>query len=244
VRVAVSGGQMSYNPVYKFKVTLRDLCNEFQARAQSVEQATENGISSKPHPARLPGNIYASSDKEWEAYATPKRDARVRAIFAEAHHDLTDMLRLWNARDPRVVYDGLDLKADLESLYDEESEACTITYLNSAKQSVTLTFDDLIRRLYAASFDPYDCVEHRWGASGGEAASCTDGDEKQRWYHAEQVLRSELTPDATKPMGYSLAQLETAKGHSPVRLASLDLKSLIENAGPRDAFAGMPPVGR
>jgi len=235
---------MSYNPVYKFKITLRDLCDEFNARAESVEQATANGISGKPHPARLPGNIYASNDQEWEAYATPKRDARVRTIFAQAHQDLTEMLRLWNHRDPRIVYDGLDLKADLESLYDQESEACTITYLNSAKEAVTLTFDDMIRRLYAISFDPYDCVEHRWGASGEEAASCPDGEEKRHWYSAEQVLRNELTPDATRQMGYSLVQLEGPKGHSTGRLAALDLKSLIENAGPRDAFAGMPPVGR
>src|SRR5262249_52986662 len=148
VRVAVSGGQMSYNPVYKFKTTLRDLCHEFKARAESVEQATENGISSKPHPARLPTNIYASSDGEWESYATPKRDVRARAIFAQARQDLTDMLRLWNDRDPRIVFDGLDLKMDLDSLYDEENKDCTITYLNSANRPVTLTFDDMIHRLY------------------------------------------------------------------------------------------------
>ena len=176
VRVAVSGGEMSTNPVYEFKTTLRDLCHEFTARAESVEQATQNGISSKPHPAHLPGNIYAAADTEWESYATPKRDARIRAIFAQAHKDLAHMLQLWNNRDPRIVYDGLELKSDLDSLYEQETKDCTITYLNSAKRPVTLTFDDLVHRLYAMSFDPYDCVEHRWGASGDEAASCPDSD--------------------------------------------------------------------
>ncbi len=244
VRVAVSGGEMSTNPVYEFKTTLRDLCHEFTMRAQSVEQATQNGISSKLHPARLPGNIYAAADAEWESYATPKRDARIRAIFAQARKDLAKMLQLWNNRDPRIVYDGLDLKADLESLYDGESKACTITYLNSAKQPVALSFDQMVHRLYAMSFDPYDCVEHRWGASGEEAATCPDRDDKRRWYKAEQALRNKLDPDATAQMGYSVAELERLNGGGESKLAALDIKSLIESAGPRVAFAGMTPVGR
>jgi len=231
VRVAVSGGEMSTNPIYEFKTTLRDLCHEFTARAESVEQATENGISSKPHPGRLPNNIYAANNDEWEAYATPKRDARIRAIFAQAHKDLANMLTLWNNRDPRIVYDGLDLKADLDSLYDQESKECTITYLNSAKRPVTLTFDDMIHRLYAMSFDPYDCVEHRWGASGEEAASCPDGADKRQWYAAEQSLRSKLGPDVTQQMGYSLAALERMNGAGESRVAALGLKSLIDNSG-------------
>ena len=244
VRVAVSGGEMSTNPIYEFKTTLRDLCQEFTMRAQGVEQATQNGISSKPHPARLPNNIYAANNDEWEAYATPKRDARIRAIFAQAHKDLAHMLQLWNSRDPRIVYDGLDLKADLDSLYADETKACSITYLNSAKRPVTLTFDDMVHRLYAMSFDPYDCVEHRWGASGEEAASCPDGGDKQRWYKAEQVLRNKLDPDATQQMGYSVADLERMNGRAETRLAAVDMKSLIDSAGPRVAFAGMTPVGR
>jgi len=242
VRVAVSGGEMSTNPIYEFKLTLQEMCKEFRDRAASVEQATENGISSKPHPPSLPENIYAAADTTWESYATPKRDARIKAIFAQSYKDIAEMLELWRKRDPRIVYDGLDLKADLQSVYDEETKTCPVTYLNSAKKPVTLTFDIMVHRLYAMSFDPYDCVEHRWGATGDEAATCTDGGDKQRWYRAEQSYRDRIDPDATARMGFSLAQLE--RHSQPLRVANVDLKSLVDNMGPRVAFTGMQPLDR
>ena len=78
------------------------------------------------------------------------------------------MIGQWLNRDPRVVYDGLDLKRDLLAAYDRESTACTITILSSDKRPVTLSFDDISRRLFDMSFDPYSCVELRWG---GEASA-------------------------------------------------------------------------
>jgi len=242
VRVAVSGGEMSFNPIYEFKVTLGELCKEFKDRAASVEQATENGISEKPHPASLPQNIYAAADDTWESYATPKRDARIKAIFAQSHKDLAEMLDLWRKRDPRIVYDGLDLKGDLQKLYASETQSCVVTYLNSAKQPVSLNFDMLVKRIYAMSFDPYDCVEHRWGATGAEASTCNDSEDKQRWYEAEQGYRDRLDPDATVHTGYGLAELEHRK--APTKVADVDLKSLVDDMGPQVAFNGMTPVGR
>jgi hypothetical protein len=243
VRVAVSGGEMSFNPIYEFKLTMRNLCKEFRDRAASVQQATENGISGKPHPSTLPENIYAQADTTWESYATPKRDARIKAIFAQSRKDLAEMLELWRNRDPRIVYDGLDLKADLERVYNDETRTCSITYLNSAQEPVSLTFDQLVDRLYLMSFDPYDCVEHRWGATGEEASTCKDGDDKQRWYKAEQVYRDKIDPDAMANTGLTLAELEH-KDQRQVQLADVDLKSVIDDMGPRVAFAGMTPVGR
>jgi hypothetical protein len=242
VRAAVSGGDLHYNPIYEFRTTLRDLCKEFDERRQSVDQAIADGVNERPHPARLDGNIYASPDTTWENYATPKRDARIRAIFAQSYKDLAVMLKLWTDRDPRVVYDGIDLKADLEKVYEEETAKCSVTYLNSDKQPVTLSFDDLVRRLYAMSFDPYDCIEHRWG---DDVASCPDADDKVRWYKAEQVLRDRMDPDATLTMGYSLAGLEHANPKAPpTDLAELNVKSLVDGLGERVAFEPMTPVGR
>ena len=73
------------------------------------------------------------------------------------------MIQLWLNRDPRIVYDGQFLKDDLLAAYDQESRRCTITYLSSDKHPVPLTFDDVAHRLFAMSFDPYNCVELRWG---------------------------------------------------------------------------------
>ncbi len=241
VRAAVAGGAMSYNPIYEFKTTLHELCKEFVERGQSIDQAVSEGIENKPHPGNLANNIYAAADTTWEDYATPKRDARIRAIFAQSYRDLDEMLKLWTNRDPRIVYDGVDLKADLEKVYEEETAKCSVTYLSSDKQPVTLTFDNLVHNLYAMSFDPYDCIEHRWG---DDRASCPDGGDKVRWYKAEQVLRDRIDPDATLQMGYSLGELEAMNRKQPAQLARLDVKSLVDGMGPQVAFAGMSTVGR
>ena len=158
VRAAMSGGKVTYNPVYELHMTMRTLCNDLKDRAQYVDQAIAAGIEDKPHPDRLPDNIYGSDDPEWESYATPSRDARIKAGFVQFHKNLAEMIEMWIERDPRIVYDGLFLKKDLEKTYAQESRACTITYLNSAMHPVTMDFDSMVHRLFRMSFDPYLCI--------------------------------------------------------------------------------------
>ena len=244
VRVAVSGGHMDFNPVYELKATMKTLCNDLNDRAQYVDLDIKDGISRKPHPDRLPDNIYGSSNVEWEAYSTPSRDARIKAAFVQFYKDLAEMIDLWVKRDPRIVYDGNFLKDDLAKAYAEESQACTITYLNSSTRPVPMTFDDMMHRLFAMSFDPYHCVELRWGASGDERASCTDGKAKQRWYAAEQRLRNQ--PDRTYDisMGWDLDELERrVKGSGIDRPPPVDIKTLIDNMPDRVPFVQRGPDG-
>ena len=49
-----------------------------------------------------------------------------------------------------------------------------------------------LARLFAMSFDPYHCVELRWGAAAGspELATCPDDPARRGWYRAEQRLRN------------------------------------------------------
>ena len=63
-------------------------------------------------------------------------------------------------------------------------------YRNSDGGVVELTMTDMLLRLPDMSFDPYHCPERRWGASGGEFASCDDDPLKTRWYEAEAPLRA------------------------------------------------------
>jgi hypothetical protein len=102
------------------------------------------------------------------------------------------MIGLWLRRDPRIVYDGQFLKQDLLAVYDRDSKACTITYLSSDKRPVPLTFDDISHRLFAMSFDPYNCVELRWGNDG---PACPDQAGKRRWYAEEGQARHEIGSD-------------------------------------------------
>ncbi len=192
-RVAVSGGRTDFNPVYELQATMGTLCNDLNDRAQAVNQAVANGISARLHPGMIPANIYNSDDGVWESYATPARDARLKAGFIALRRDLAHMVQLWLNRDPRVVYDGLDLKRDLLAAYDRQSQGCTITYLSSDKHPVSLTFEDLSHRLFAMSFDPYHCVELRWGDDG---TGCPDQAGKRRWYGVEEQARHDIDRDS------------------------------------------------
>ncbi len=62
------------------------------------------------------------------------------------------------------------------------------------------------------SFDPYHCVERRWGAAGAELASCRDGALKRRWYDAEQKLRNQIDRTYETRMDFTLGELEAGRG--------------------------------
>jgi hypothetical protein len=244
IRVAVSGGRMDFNPIYELKATMATLCNDLKDRAQYVDNDIHDGIAMKPHPERLPDNIYAADNLEWETYSTPSRDARIKAAFAQFYKDLKEMIGLWVHRDPRIVYDGLFLQKDLAAAYAQASEACTITYLNSSKRPVSMSFDDMMRRLFAFSFDPYHCIELRWGAGGDERESCPDSKAKRRWYEAEQRLRNQ--PDRTYDiqMGFNIAELnDRIRGTGIDQPPPIDIKSLIDTMPDRIPFVQTGPGG-
>jgi len=240
VRAAVSGGKTTYNPVYELKVTMRTLCNDLDDRAQFIGLSMSQGIQDEPHPSRLPDNIYDAGG-DWENYATPARDSRLRAAFAAFRSDMAAMIDLWVHRDPRIVYDGYDLKNDLLAAYDAQSKACTVTYLNSVGRPVSLSFDDIVHRLHALSFDPYDCIELRWGAGGAERDSCPDSEKKLRWYAAEQRLRND--PRRATDEAYDLAGLEDA-AQKPIDPPDVDVRALIAAMPGQVPLEPMRPVGR
>ncbi|MGQ0742348.1 MAG: hypothetical protein ACT4OG_08680 [Alphaproteobacteria bacterium] len=245
VRVAVSGGKATYNPVYELKATLRTLCNDLNDRALYVTQAIVENIHKKPHPSRLPDNIYETGNVEWEIYSTPSRDARIKSASAHFYKDLKQMIELWIARDPRIVYDGMDLKKDLEQAYTEFAPTCTVTYVNTQQRTVTLNFEDMMSRLFAMSFDPYHCIELRWGATGDELRTCADSASKRRWYEAEQRLRNQIERTYGVQMGFDVAALERAAPRSGVDTAPpVNIKELINSVGDRVAFQPMAPLGR
>ena len=196
-RVAVSGGRADFNPIYEVQAAMRSLCNDLEDRRQAVEQAVANGIAARLHPSGMPDNIYSSDDSVWESYATPSRDTRLRAGFVGFRNELARMVRLWLNRDPRIVYDGTDLKADLLMAYDGMSARCVTTYLSSDKRPVSLTFDDVTRRLFAMSFDPYNCVELRWGDDGNDGSgACPDQAGKRRYYAMQERQRHVVDRDS------------------------------------------------
>ena len=81
------------------------------------------------------------------------------------------------------------------------------------------------------SFDPYQCVELRWGALGRELASCPDGATKRRWYAAERGLRNQIDRTYETRMDFSLRELEAgAPGSGPARAPDIDTLSWLQAA--------------
>ncbi len=245
VRIAMAGGKLTFNPVAEIKATMKTLCNDLYDRQRFVEMAIEAGIDRKPHPEKLPPNIYGTDHMEWEIYSTPSRDARIKTAFRAFRGDVERLIQLWMDRDERVSYDGLDLRADLKKTYDHAAEICTVIYTNSAGRRVTLYFPDLVKRLFRMSFDPYDCIERRWGAtSEEELASCANTRTKERWYDAMQRLRNQIDRTYDARMDFTVRQLEDAVPGSGVDTApDVDVKHVIDNMGYRAPITTMAPPG-
>ena len=94
--------------------------------------------------------------------------------------------------------------------YDNRAAACKLSYARSDGSQVYLSYEDARRRLFLMSFDPYHCIERRWGATDPrELATCHDGNYKAQWYAAEQNLRNQLDRTYDAEMDFSLGELHT-----------------------------------
>jgi hypothetical protein len=224
---------------------MRTLCNDLYDRARFVDIAIEAGIHRKPHPERLPQNIYGTDNMEWEIYSTPSRDARLKTAFRAFRDEMQRLTEMWLRRDDRISYDGLNLKEDLQAAYAQGEATCAIFYMNTAGRRVSLTFTEAMNRLFAMSFDPYDCVERRWGAtSEDELASCGNSSSKNRWYAAMQRLRNQIDRTYETRMDFTVKDLEAQVVGSGVDTPpDVNVKAVIDNIPYRTPITTMAPPG-
>lgn len=239
VRARMAGGALSFEPVKEVRDMVQSNCADLGYRADAVKLALAAGLQNRPEPARLPANIYGTSG-DWETFSTPSRDARLKTAFKELRDMVARFMDLWRAHDPRLAYHGTDLAGDMLAAYDRAAAACSITYTNSEGTPVHLSYEEARRRLFVLSFDPYQCVERRWGAHGAELESCSDGPVKQRWYAAEQGLRNQIDRTYAARMDFTLAELEAkGPGTGPADPPDTDTRAWLVRARPKTA---MPPL--
>jgi hypothetical protein len=94
---------------------------------------------------------------------------------------------------------------------------------------VSLNLEQIRQRLFDLSFDPYHCVEARWGASGSELASCPDNEIKRLWYQREKWLRFQIERAYEAKMDYSLDQLTGPKpGAGVANPPDVDVLQLLQ----------------
>jgi formylglycine-generating enzyme required for sulfatase activity len=210
VRAKVGSGRLEFDPVKEVAETVDSNCNDLRYRAQAVDIAIQAGIQNRPEPDRLPRNIYGTSG-DWESFSTPSRDARLKTAFKELRDNAQRFVEMYEKGDTKhLIYTGSDIVGDMLAAYDKGVSSCTVSYTRSNGQPVTLSYEDARKRLFALSFDPYQCIELRWGASDpSELASCRDGGNKRAWYAAEQNLRNQIDRTYDARMDFTLADLKT-----------------------------------
>ncbi len=215
VRASLGGGALHFDPLREVADMVASNCADLGYRADAVTLALQAGSQNQPQPGRLPENIYGT-EGDWETFSTPSRDARLKTAFKEVRDNAERFLTLWRTHDARLAYRGVDLAADMLAAYDRAAAQCGLTYVRSDGSRVLMTYEAARARLFRLSFDPYHCVELRWGADGGEAATCRDGALKRRWYAAEQRLRNQIDRTYEARMDFALSDLEAGQGGLPV----------------------------
>ena len=252
VRARLSIGDVVYDPVKEIRDGVSALCVMLQDRADSVKVAINEGIDQKQMPnGRLPLNIYGT-DGEWETYSTPSRDARLKTAAAEFRTLIDKVLTLSRTDLSKISYSGNNLYVDMLKAHDSIAATCSLSYKKSNGDVHAVSYTETIQRLYKMSFDPYHCVELRWGASSAaELATCaTNTGEKLAWYKAEQRLRNSHDRKYDQRMGWSLAELQargdmgatTAKSVGSDTQIPLDVRSTLLAAAGRDPGPGPVPA--
>jgi hypothetical protein len=205
VKKALRNADAHYDPFKEFNDSLSDICNDVITRVDAVQVAIDSNIHLKAQPETLPENIYGT-DGEWETYSTPSSDTRIRTALEALRKNVPELVN--EAVSLNHEIEG-EFRAKLKSAYQKIAKnECKISYVNSNGNSVGLTLHEVINRITAISFDPYHCVEKRWGAKGDEMSSCRDGSVKNEWYEAEFIYRARTTRDYDALMDSNLKELK------------------------------------
>ena len=205
VRAEMAGGSLSFDPE-EVADMVNSNCADLSYRADAVKLALEAGLDRQAEPERLPVNIYGT-EGDWETYSTPSRDARLKTAFKALRDNEERFMTLYRAHDSRLAYRGDDLAGDMLQAYDRAAATCAISYTRSDGSNISFSYEEARRRLFRLSFDPYQCVERRWGAQDAELSSCPDGAAKRAWYLAEQSLRNQIDRTYEAKMDWSLEGL-------------------------------------
>ncbi len=207
VRRRLASPNFQYNPIEELRFGLQTICGSIKARKTAVDAAYMRRVHLKPHPTKLPPNIFGTYG-EWEEFSTPSRDARLKVSFIELRRDVQALVEAVDADAPGVDYQGTDLAGELAQTFEEEQNACKFTYWRSDNTRVRLSLGHVMDRLFDLSFDPYHCPERRWGARGAELETCTDDTTKERWYNAQRFLRYQARRTYDVRMDFTVDELQ------------------------------------
>jgi hypothetical protein len=216
VRNKLADGDIIYNPILEFNDKMDELCLDVKYRAEAVNTSLHAGLQNQTHPILLPDNIYGA-DGDWETYATPARDARLKESIREIKKYLTKIIQ----GNVKTDYSGKDIVTDLRNIYLSKTKSCSVM----ATPKTLLNLDFVLHHIFDISFDPYHCAELRWGL--GNTYDCNADENKMRWYNAEQGLRNRIDRDNTIKTSYDVETLPKSPV-SQVEKIDLSFEKLLE----------------
>lgn len=227
VRNKLSVGALVYKPVEEIKELLGEICYDVKERNTAVNLSLATNIQNQSHPATLPENIYGT-DGDWEDYSSPSRDARLKASIREGRSLIVKMIEGYKNSDPSIQYSGVDLMEDMKEAYNESIQKCKIELKKTNGSTISFDLGVVLKNIYKLSFDPYHCVELRWGMTDAESLkSCAQSKDKLDWYNAEQGLRNRIDRDYSMKMDYGLSELAGAP-ISNVKQEDISLEKVLE----------------
>jgi hypothetical protein len=242
VRAALAGGKLQFDPIKEVRESVDSNCADLHDRAQAVDLAISEGLENRPEPERLPPNIYGT-EGDWETYSSPSRDARLKTAFKELRDKVERYTTMYRNHDSKLVYAGSDVVADMLATYDQHVALCHVSYTRTDGSQVTMGYEDARRRLFRMSFDPYQCIERRWGADGAELSTCHDGPNKQAWYAAEQNLRNQIDRTYEAQMDFTLDELRIpGPGKGVATPPDTDARGYLTAAGNTQMQTGGTPA--
>lgn len=190
-------------PAVRFKSLAENVCRAAQTRVASVAAGAPyaNGPMGP-----LPPNIYGASG-DWENWATPGGDAKLRKLFSEAAAFARKAAAANPANLAAFGWTGTRaaLGAALKQAWAETASQCGVVYRNSAGADVKLTLLDIESRLFDLSFDLYHCPEMRWGAFHSataqtpDMATCTSSPERIQRFDEERGGRNAINREIPGP---------------------------------------------
>ena len=95
-------------------------------------------------------------------------------------------------------------------------------------QTKKFNLDQIIENIYDLSFDPFHCVELRWGLLDKDSLqSCNSSADKMNWFNAEAGLRRRIDRDYSMKMDYTARELPSAE-ISKVQEENISIKEVLK----------------
>ena len=180
------------SPLAAHKELLKALYELILERVDSVKAGEDymKGVSYRAMEMPVGPRIFETKGP-WEDFSTPARDFRLLIAMDEVTRFPDRVVKQPGRFAMPAGRAAPEVSLDLKTQHDTFTAAHRFTYIKSDGTEQTLTMAQLLDRQTAlqVAYNPNDCVELRWGASGDELKTC-----KRRAPAEQQSLMKKYRP--------------------------------------------------